>query len=129
MIVDSSAAAAVCLGEPDAEVYAAALETATRLRMSATTFVEAGVVIDARAPGAFDRFVEGLAIDIVHVDRHQADLAREAYRTMGRGSGHPARLNFGDCFSYALARQVNEPLLFKGDDFLNTDITPAIPRH
>ena len=127
MIVDSSAAAAVCLGEPDAEVYADALETATVLRMSATTYVEAAVVIDARAAGAFDRFVEGLAIEVIAVDRQQAELARDAYRRMGRGSGHPARLNFGDCFSYALATHLREPLLFKGDDFRHTDVTPAIP--
>lgn len=127
MIVDSSAAAAICLGEDDAEAYLVELENATDLRMSAVTYVEAGVVIDGRAPGAFDRFVTGLGIDVVPVDRNLADMARTAYREMGRGSGHPARLNFGDCFSYALAMQAGEPLLFKGDDFVHTDVASALP--
>lgn len=128
MIIDSSAAAAICLGESDAADYLAALETATHLRMSAATYAEAGVVIDRRMPGAFDRFVDGLGIEIIAFDREQADLARGAYREFGRGSGHAARLNFGDCFSYALARLVGEPLLFKGEDFHHTDVAPALPR-
>jgi ribonuclease VapC len=62
------------------------------------------------------------------VDEAQARIAREAYRDFGKGSGHPAKLNFGDCFAYALAKKLNEPLLFKGDEFAHTDVRPALPR-
>lgn len=127
MIVDSSVAAAICLAEPDAADFVDVIELASTLRMSAGTYLEAAVVIEGREPGAFDAFVRGLGIEIVPFDQAQADLARTAYRKFGRGSGHPAALNFGDCFAYALARTVDEPLLFKGNDFTLTDVRPAIP--
>lgn len=125
MIVDSSVAAAICLGEPDAAVFIDILEFAEPMRMSAGTYVEAAAVLDLRRPGSFDVFIRGLGLEIVPFDMEQAELARSAYRLFGRGSGHPAGLNFGDCFSYALARHANEPLLFKGQDFSHTDVTPA----
>ena len=125
MIIDSSAIAAVCLGEADATAIIDILEATDPLRMSAATYVEAAAVLDARRPGAFDLFVNGLDVDVVAVDRAQAELARAAYRRFGKGSGHPAALNFGDCFAYALAHQTDEPLLFKGDDFTHTDIAVA----
>jgi ribonuclease VapC len=127
MILDSSAVAAVCLGEPTAEVFSLALETTDQIRMSAATYLEAAVVLDRRAPGTFDRFVTGLGIEIVAVDQAQADIARDAYRLFGRGSGHPAGLNFGDCFAYALAAATGEALLYQGEDFSHTDVTPAVP--
>ena len=99
-------------------------------RFSAASFVEAAIVIDgSRDPVAsrrFDDLVKEAQLVIEAVTDVQARIAREAYRDFGRGSGHPARLNFGDCFAYALARATGEPLLFKGDDFVHTDIAPAL---
>lgn len=126
MIVDSSVAAAVCLGEPDAEHWVEQLIDSPALAMSAATYAEAGLVIDSRALGAFDRFVTNLEIDVIPVDRVHADIARDAYRRFGKGSGHPARLNYGDCFAYAAATVLDEPLLFKGEDFTHTDVRSVI---
>ncbi|MEX2318331.1 MAG: type II toxin-antitoxin system VapC family toxin, partial [Bauldia sp.] len=100
-------------------------------RLSAASFLEIAIVIDSRRDPTvarrFDAFLASANITIEPVTERQARVAREAYRDYGKGSGHPARLNFGDCFAYALARDLNEPLLFKGDDFRHTDIKPAIP--
>ena len=82
---------------------------------------------DPIASRRFDDLVNEAQLIIEVVTEVQARIAREAYRDFGRGSGHPARLNFGDCFAYALARATGEPLLFKGDDFGHTDIAPALP--
>lgn len=129
MIVDTSALIAILRDEPDAAVYAQAIEQADRRRMSAATFVEIGAVIDsARDPivsRQLDELIAVAGIEIETVSPAQAVIARQAYRDFGKGSGHPARLNFGDCFSYALAKGAGEPLLFKGDDFAHTDVTPA----
>jgi ribonuclease VapC len=94
--------------------------------MSAATYLEAGIVIDARMLGAFDRFVTNLDIDVIPVDLHQAGIARQAYRRFGKGSGHRAGLNFGDCFAYAAAIALDDTLLFKGTDFTYTDVRAAI---
>ena len=98
-------------------------------RVSAANFVEAARVIDgSRDPIAsrrFDEFVKEASISVEPVTLEQARLAREAYRDF-KGSGHPAKLNFGDCFAYALAKATGEPLLFKGDDFIHTDISSAL---
>ncbi len=130
MIIDASALIAILRDEPDANLYARAIEEATRRRVSAVNFVEAAIVIDgSRDPVASRRFDELLAaaqLIVEPVTRDQAQLAREAYRDFGKGSGHPARLNFGDCFSYALAKVTSEPLLFKGDDFAKTDLQSAL---
>lgn len=130
MIVDTSAIVAVLRGESDAERYRNALASAVTIRMSAATLVETGVVVDStRDPVVSRRLDELLALIGVVVEPltpEQAGVARAAYRDFGRGSGHPARLNLGDCFSYALARTTGEPLLFKGDDFGHTDIAPAL---
>ena len=130
MIIDASALIAILRDEPDAIVYAQAIETASRRRVSAVNFVEAAVVIDgSRDPIASRRFDELFAaarLIIEPVTEEQARLARETYRDFGRGSGHPARLNFGDCFAYALAKVTNEPLLYKGDDFSQTDLQSAL---
>jgi len=101
-----------------------------RCRISAANFLEAAIVVDrSRSPipaRRIDDLSRETGIAIEPVTEAQARIAREAYRDYGRGSSHPARLNFGDCFAYALARDSGEPLLFKGDDFTHTDVTPAI---
>jgi ribonuclease VapC len=129
MIVDSSVLVAILRNEPEAATFATALEAATQRRISAVNYVEAAVVIDcSRDPIAsrrFDDLVRAVQLLVEPVTMAQARIAREAYRDFGRGSGHPARLNFGDCFAYALAKETGEPLLFKGGDFARTDVTAA----
>src|SRR5664279_366462 len=129
MIIDSSALIAILRDEPDSNVCAIAIERNVNRRLSAANFVETALVIDgSRDPVAsrrFDDLIREAQIVIEPVTEAQARIAREAYRDFGRGSGHPAKLNFGDCFAYALARTTGEPLLFKGDDFIQTDIIPA----
>jgi ribonuclease VapC len=130
MIVDTSAVIAILRNEPEAQVCAVAIESARIRRMSAVSFVEAAAVVDGtRDPVAsrrLDDFIKVAKIVIEPVTESQARLAREAYRDFGKGSGHPARLNFGDCFTYALTKSCDEQLLFKGDDFIHTDLTPAL---
>lgn len=129
MIVDSSAIVAVVRDEPDAEGYVRALASSDSSKMSAANWFETSIVIDsARDPVAsrrFDEIIEWARIEVVPVTVGQALIARQAYRDFGRGSGSPAKLNFGDCFAYALAADTREPLLFKGNDFVHTDLTPA----
>jgi ribonuclease VapC len=130
VIVDTSAVIAILRDEPDADRYVTALAAATEPRMSAATYLEAAIVVDAnRDPvlsGRFDDLVAEAALRIEPVTEQQAQLARRAYRDFGKGSGHPARLNFGDCFAYALARTTGHSLLFKGDDFGHTDVKSAV---
>ena len=130
MIVDSSAIIAIVRAEPDAAVYAEAMAEAAELSVSAATYLESAIVADAgRDPVSmrtFDVILERNRIAIEPVTAEQAVIAREAFRDFGKGSGHPAKLNFGDCFSYALASVTGQPLLFNGDDFTHTDITPAL---
>jgi ribonuclease VapC len=129
MIVDSSALVAILKNEPEAEAFSKAMEAAKAVRISAATYLETHIVVDGyRNPILTARLEEIFAnpgIEIEPVTAEQARIARQAYRDYGRGSGHPANLNFGDCFSYALARDKREPLLWKGDDFGHTDIRPA----
>jgi ribonuclease VapC len=126
MIVDSSALLAILFAEPDRDRYAAAMAAAPSARLSAVNFVEAAVRVDMGhnpiASDAFDDLIREARVTIEPVTAEQAHLARRTYRTYGRGSGSPARLNLGDCFAYALAKVTGEPLLFKGDDFGHTDI-------
>ena len=130
MIVDSSALAAILWNEPDAPVFAAAIDAASNRRMSAGTYLEIAILVDARrnpiASRRIDELIAEGAISIEPVTAEQARIARQAYRDFGKGSRHPAQLDFGDCFSYALAKELREPLLFKGNDFIHTDIVPAI---
>ena len=132
MIVDSSAILAILRDEPDALAYSDALSEAPSLRISAATFVEAALIVDGDRNAILSRRIEDLlartGIVVEPFTPEQARIARDAHRDFGRGSGHPARLNFGDCFAYALAKSAEEPLLFKGNDFTQTDITPAIPQ-
>jgi ribonuclease VapC len=130
VIIDTSAVIAVLRAESDAAVYAKAIEGSMARRMSAANFLEAAVVIDAsRDPVAsrrFDEFVHAAEIHVEPVTEAQARIARDAYRDFGKGSGHKAGLNFGDCFAYALSKDLDEPLLFKGNDFIHTAIVPAV---
>jgi len=129
MIVDSSALIAILNGDPEAQAFADAMEAAESLRLSAGTLFEASIVADGyRNPklrARFDEIVENPKFVIEPVTADQARIARQAYRDYGRGSGHPANFNFGDCFSYALARAKREPILYKGDHFLHTDLRSA----
>jgi ribonuclease VapC len=130
MIIDASAIVAILLDEPDARLYATAIEASPVRRVSAATFLEIAIVVDNRqrpvAGRRLDDAIRDAAIAIEPVTEAQARIAREAYRDYGRGSGHPAGLNFGDCLAYALARDKSEPLLFKGADFAQTDIRSAL---
>lgn len=98
--------------------------------MSAASFLETAIVVDAEddpvASRELDNFLQKTAIAVKPFDETQARIAREAYRDFGKGSGHKAQLNFGDCFAYALAKAMNEPLLYKGTDFSQTDVRPAL---
>lgn len=127
MIVDSSALIAVVQGEPEGASFAE-LMLSERCRMSVANWLESAMVVDGRSRTHQDEFVEFLQladVELVDVTREQAMIARAAHRRFGRGSGSAARLNYGDCFAYALAISSGEPLLFKGDDFGHTDVTPA----
>lgn len=130
MIVDTSAVIAIIRSESDADRFKATIADAFSVAMSAATFVEISVVLnggrDAIALRRFDDFISENGIVIEPVTESQARIAREAYRDFGRGSEHPANLNFGDCFAYALAVTKKESLLFKGGDFRHTDIEPAL---
>jgi ribonuclease VapC len=131
VIIDTSALIAILRAEDDASDMALAIERAQVRKISAANYLETAVVIDAsRDPIAsrrFDELVDTAELRIEPVTHDQARIARDAYRDFGKGSGHKASLNFGDCFAYALARSTGEPLLFKGNDFGHTDITPALP--
>jgi len=130
VIVDSSALAAILWNEPDAPVFAAAIDAASNRRMSAGTYLEIAILVDARrnpiASRRLDELIAEAGISVEPVTAEQARIAQQAYRDFGKGSRHPAQLNFGDCFAYALAKQLREPLLFKGNNFIHTDIVPAI---
>lgn len=129
MIVDTSALVAILRFEPERLHFAKTLDVARHLRMSAAAYLELSIVIDARRDPILslqiDELIERFNIQIEPVTAEQARIARQAYRDYGKGSGHPAALNFGDCFSYALARDKREPMLYKGDDFVHTDIRKA----
>jgi ribonuclease VapC len=131
VIIDTSALVAILRAEPDADDMAHAIERAQHRRISAANWMETAVVIDgSRDPVAsrrFDELVQIAELQVEPVTHDQARIARDAYRDFGKGSGHKAGLNFGDCFAYALAKSTGETLLFKGNDFGHTDITPALP--
>jgi len=130
MIIDTSAIIAILRNEPDAKLFAELIADAQDRRVSAVSFVESAVVIDAsRDPIAsrrFDDFIKVAEIVIEPVTETQAPIARAAYRDFGKGSGHRAKLNVGDCFSYTLAKEFGEALLFKGSHFGHTDIVAAL---
>ena len=125
MVLDSSAVIALLLDEPDADSLRLAIADADTRLISAATLVEASLVIESRfgetGGRELDLLINRLGVVIVPVDADQVDEARRAWRRFGRGR-HPAGLNFGDLFSYALARSTGQPLLFKGNDFTRTDV-------
>ena len=130
MIVDSSALIAILRDEPEAQAFSDAIEYEVSVRISAATLFEASMVADKFGSPIlsvrFDEIVEDSKMVIESVTAVQARMARQAYRDYGKGSGHPANLNFGDCFSYALARDKREPILYTGDDFVYTDLRSAL---
>ncbi len=130
MILDTSAVLAIVLGEPGFEVFVDAIASAPSCRISAASFVEASILTESRIGDQgirqCDSFFRTSRISVEPVTEDQALLARQGYSDYGKGR-HPAGLNFGDCFAYALAKATGEPLLFKGQDFSQTDIQPALP--
>jgi ribonuclease VapC len=129
MVIDSSALIAIISGEPEEREFRRAIEIATSRLLSASTRVETGIVALGRKGEAgleqIEALLESLRIDVVPVSNDHAKHAIDAFRRFGKGR-HPAALNFGDCFSYALAKATGAPLLFKGDDFSQTDIKRAV---
>ena len=129
MVIDSSALIALLLAEPEADAFVAVVAGSSSRSISAGSYLETTIVMLARsgpdAPEKVDRLLAELSIAIVPFTRDQADLAITAYRQYGKGSGHPASLNFGDCFTYALAKLTDEPVLFRGNDFSLTDMRVA----
>jgi len=132
MIVDTSALIAMLTNEEDGEALSQVLDEPGTIRMSAASYLETSIMIDAHRDAAlsaqFDDMILDSEIMIEPVTAEQARIARQAYRDFGKGSGHPAKLNFGDCFSYALAREKREPILFKGDDFVHTNLHSALEK-
>lgn len=130
MVIDTSALLAILLDEPERRAFNEAIEAGESRALSIASFVEASIVLEVRhgADGvrALDRFVERATIEVSGIDVEQGRIARDAFSRYGKGR-HRAGLNFGDCFAYALAKSRSEPLLFKGDDFLHTDVPPVIP--
>jgi ribonuclease VapC len=128
VVIDTSALVAILFGEPDGPELISRIAADGRRLISAGSLIEAGILVEARRGEAagreLDLFLHRAGVICVAVDERQATVARAAWRAFGKGR-HPAGLNYGDCFAYALARTSGEPLLFKGDDFAQTDITPA----
>lgn len=128
MIIDTSAILAVLFREPDARRFEDAIAHAWPRRMSVATLLEAAMVVEGRggspAGHELDVLLEKAGVELVAVTGEQANAARNAWRRFGKGN-HPAALNFGDCFAYALAETTGEPLLFKGEDFTRTDVQGA----
>lgn len=129
MIVDTSAILAVLHDEPERPQFTEAIEASDECLMSTASFVEASLVLEAtrgyEGLRDIDLLLAKAGVEFVSVDLEQAQIARKAFRDFGKGR-HPAKLNFGDCFSYALAIATNSPLLFKGNDFSRTDVIQAV---
>lgn len=129
MVIDTSALIAILFGEPEALSFTRVLAGETLKLISSINALETGIVVEARKGEAggreFDLLMHRAQIEIVAMNADQAELARAAWRKYGKGN-HPAGLNIGDCCAYALAKYSGEPLLFKGDDFSQTDIQPAV---
>jgi ribonuclease VapC len=130
VVIDPSAIVAMIEGKPGNQELLSRCMSSDRIQLSAAGFLEAAIVLDNRNAATslteLDELLDNLGVTIVPVTPAQARIARRAHREYGRGSGHPARLNLGDCFSYALSKDTGEPLLFKGDDFSRTDVVRAI---
>jgi ribonuclease VapC len=130
MIVDTSALIAILKNEPESEAFSEAIEVAKVVRISAASYLESNIVIgrykDPILTARLEDILENPGLQVEPVTVAQAKIAWEAWRDYGKGSGHPASLNFGDCFTYALAREKREPVLFKGNDFIHTDLRSAL---
>jgi ribonuclease VapC len=130
VIVDTSAIVAMLQLEPEATAMLRVLSVSGNISMSAATYLECGIVIDGakdpKASANLDALLRDLSVAIEPVSEAQAKLARQAYRDFGKGSGHPARLNFGDCFAYALAMERGDKLLYKGDDFAHAGLARVV---
>jgi len=129
MILDTSAIIAILFDEDDAEIYAQAITRSDSCRLSAATFVETAIVVETQTNSnggrQLDAFMRRAGIAVEPVTEEQAHIARQAFIDFGKGR-HPAGLNYGDCFAYALSKATREPLLFKGKDFTKTDLTAAL---
>jgi ribonuclease VapC len=129
MIVDTSAVIAILFGEADAKIYAEVIAAVDSCSVSAATFVEIAIVVEAQTSSSgsrqLDAFMRRAGIVIEPVTEEHAHLARQAFTDFGKGR-HRAALNYGDCFSYALAKATGRPLLYKGKDFAKTDIIAAL---
>jgi ribonuclease VapC len=129
VILETSVLIAILKRETDARAFLTEIDASDASRLSAASYLETAIVVDGNRDPVLGRELDELlretAIAIEPVTEAQARIARDAYRDFGKGSGHPAQLNVGDCFAYALAKAMGEPLLFKGDDFRHTDVTPA----
>ncbi|MBK8868732.1 MAG: type II toxin-antitoxin system VapC family toxin [Dermatophilaceae bacterium] len=130
MIIDSSAIMAIVRNEPERQAFITAIADASRRLLAAPNLLEAAIVVerlgDPTLVREFDTVLADLQVESVPFTAAHAQIARDAYRDFGKGSGHPAQLNFGDCFAYALAKDADEPLLYKGNDFVHTDIRSAV---
>ncbi len=130
MVIDTSALIAILEDEAEAAQISQVIAQTEERLLSAASMLETSIVIENRRGETgkhdFERLLQKAVIKIVAVTEEQAEAARQAYRDYGKGRGHPAQLNFGDCFAYALAKVLKQPLLFKGNDFSKTDITCCI---
>ena len=130
MIIDSSAIMAIVRNEPERQAFITAIADASRRLLAAPNLLEAAIVVerlgDPTLVREFDTVLADLQVESVPFTAAHAQIARDAYRDFGKGSGHPAQLNFGDCFAYALAKDADEPLLYKGNDFVHTGIRSAV---
>lgn len=130
MVLDTSAIVAILFNEPDAERYEEAIAQARSRTISAASLLECSIVVEARygeeGGHQLDRLIQQAAVSVADVTTEHVEVARDAFRRFGKGR-HPAGLNFGDCFAYALAVARGDPLLFKGVDFARTDVSPALP--
>lgn len=130
MVIDTSALLAILQDEPERRAFNEAIEAAESRLLSVASLVEVSIVVEARYGNdglrELDLFLDRAGFELVPVELEQAKLARLGFSRFGKGR-HPAGLNYGDCFAYALARVRDEPLLFKGNDFSQTDVTPSVP--
>jgi ribonuclease VapC len=130
MVIDTSALLAILQDEPERSAFNEAIEAADSRLLSTASFVEVSIVIEARYGGEglrdLDLLIDRAGIELVGLDVEQAKVARQAFSRFGKGR-HAAGLDYGDCFAYALARALGQPLLYKGGDFTQTDVVPFLP--
>ncbi|HEX2152123.1 MAG TPA: type II toxin-antitoxin system VapC family toxin [Stellaceae bacterium] len=130
MVIDSSALIVLLLGEPETEQFVSAIAASAERLLSAASYLETAIVMAGRfgpqGPEKLDRLICELSIEIVPFNAEQARLGITSFQQYGRGTGHPAALNYGDCFTYALAKFTGQSVLFKGNDFSRTDLITAV---